>query len=178
MSEKELPHKVDAYRFADNEIALQGTLKVRDMQRLAGYLADDTGNINVNITFGRDEQKIRFMRGEFEAHVTLQCQRCLEPFEYPILGRILLGMVESEEEVNHLPKGYDSVFIKEGMLIIPEVIEDELIVSLPLVPMHPLVDCKVKLPLEIGSEKREESEKENPFKVIELLRSKRNSNED
>ncbi len=177
MSEKELPHKVDAYRFADNEIALQGTLKIRDMQRLVGYLATDAGDVKVDLAFGVDEQKIRFMRGKFEAHVTLKCQRCLEPFEYPITGRFMLGMVESEEEVDHLPKGYDSVLIREGMLIIPDVIEDELIVSLPLVPMHALVDCKVKLPLEINSEQHEESEKENPFKVIELLRSKRNSND-
>lgn len=177
MSEKELPHKVDAYRFADNEIALQGKLKICDLQRLAGYLATDSGEVDVDVKFGVDEQKIRFMRGEIKAHVTLQCQRCLEPFEYPIAGRISVGLVQSEEEVGHLPKGYDSVLVKEGMIIIPDVIEDELIVSLPLVPMHASIDCKVKLPLEIDSEKREESMKENPFKVIELLRSKRNSND-
>jgi uncharacterized protein len=101
----------------------------------------------------------------------------MEPFEYPIQGKILSGLVESEEEVDHLPKGYDSVLVHESMLIVPDMIEDELIVSLPLVPMHTSNDCKVKLPLNIDTEKQKESEQENPFKVIELLRSKRNSND-
>jgi uncharacterized protein len=140
-------------------------------------LAETSGKVFVNIKFGVDEQKIHFMRGEFTTRVTLQCQRCMEPFEYPISGKFLSGMVESEEEVDHLPKGYDSVLVKEGMLIISEVIEDELIISLPIVPMHESIDCKIQLPLDIDSKNQNDSEKENPFKVIELLRSKRNSND-
>jgi uncharacterized metal-binding protein YceD (DUF177 family) len=57
-------------------------------------------------------------------------------------------------------------------LFIPDVIEDELIVGLPIVPMHDLKDCKVVLPL-IAKSEAISIEKENPFKVIELLREKR-----
>lgn len=171
-----LPHKVDAFRFADNEIHLQGALLIKDMERLSPSLCSTVGEVEIDIGFGVDEQGIRFMRGHYDTHLMLQCQRCMESFEYKVSGNIMSGIVNTEEEADQLPKGYDSVIAKEGMLVIQDVIEDEIIISLPIVPMHNSIDCKIILPLVIDSAQIKESEKENPFKVIEFLRSKRNSN--
>ena len=171
-----LPHKVDPVRFADNGTSLTGKLLVKDMSRLCTSLSNTEGEVTANVIFGVDEQGIRFVRGSFTAALLLQCQRCMKPFDYTISGDFSLGIVQSEEEADELPKGYDPLVVKEDLLAVQDIIEDELIVSLPIVPMHNEKDCKIKLPFAIDSEETSELSRENPFKVIELLRHKRNLN--
>ena len=170
LKENTLPIQVDPFRFADNAICLQGTMYIKDLQRLASGLYANDGEIKANIEFGVDRQGIHFLRGQITACLTLQCQRCLEPFGYEIESRFLSGVVRSEEEANQLPKGYDQLIVKEDRLVIQDVVEDELIVNLPIVPMHQVNDCKLKLPLEIETNEPVEVGKENPFKVIEFLK--------
>lgn len=172
MSKENIPHQVDPFRFAANAIRLQGYLPVEDMRRLSSSLSKNTGEVEVNVEFGIDEQGIRFMRGDFSTQLVLQCQRCMKDFLHNITGNFLTGFAHTEEEAKELPKRYDPIVVKE--LVIADVIEDELILGLSI-PMHPPDECEAKLPLEINSEQKETISKENPFKVIELLR-KRNSN--
>lgn len=172
-----LPQRVDAIRFADTAIELQGMMPIHALERLVTTLSGQGGEVHADIHFGKDEQGIRFMRCDYETKVQLQCQRCMEPFEQDMSGQLVLGIVKSEEEANLLPKTYEPVFVKEdGTLSLHEAIEDELILGIPIVPMHKTKECKVKLPHATESNTAAETEKENPFKVIEFLRSKRNSN--
>ncbi len=170
MSKETLPLKVDPFRFADNGTCLQGRLPIKNMKRLMESLTFDQGEVDIDIQFGVDEQEIRYIRGHLKTQLILQCQRCMEPFKYEIIDDFLLGIVQTEEEADELPERYDPLVIKEMDLFIQDVIEDELIVSLPIVPMHPPKDCKVRLPL--VAESTGISDKENPFKVIELLRKR------
>jgi uncharacterized protein len=172
--ENPLPQKVDPFRFAENEISLEGVISIKDMARLSPSLGSDAGQVEVRVAFGVDEQGTRFMRGDYNAHLVLQCQRCMETFEDEVSGNLLLGIVTTEEAIDELPKNYDAIVIKDGSLTIQDVVEDELILSLPIVPMHSTINCKIILPLAMESAEIAETEQENPFKVIELLRVKRN----
>jgi len=176
MSHNNLPFKVDPFRFADHAISLQGKMLVKDMHRLRSGLSHDAGEVEVHLQFGVDEQGIRFLQGDYEVALVLECQRCLGMLHYLAKGQFLLGIVEGDEEAAKLPESYDPVIAKGGILVLQDVIEDELIVSLPLVPMHASSECRVKFPLSIDSqEELDEKKADNPFKVIESLRSKRDS---
>ncbi len=170
LKENTLPVQVDAFRFAENTARLEGALFIKDMQRLAPSLYTSDGETQVQMEFGVDKQGIHFLRGQFSACVTLQCQRCLESLSFEVAGNFLSGIVRTEEEADQLPKGYDPLIAKEGMLTLQDIFEDELIVSLPIVPMHSMEDCKVTLPLKIETDEKVEASKENPFKVIEFLK--------
>jgi uncharacterized protein len=171
MHKENLPQKVDPFRFADNKLTLQGSLSLKDMHRLSASLTSDEGEVDVSLAFGVDEQKIRFVRGHVTTHLVLQCQRCMEPFNHEINHDVVLGFIHSEDDIEALPESYDPVVVKDNEFFIADLIEEELLVSLPIVPMHPADDCKVKLPFAGSSSIT--VEKENPFKVIESLRSKR-----
>lgn len=173
MSKDCLPTQVDPIRFADNAAKLQGTFPLKTMQRLSTSLAADQGDVAVGMSFGTDDQGVRFLKGDVEATLTLQCQRCLEPFLHQIISNFSYGLVSTEKKVSLLPSGYDPLLIKEDILDISGIVEEELIVNLPLVPMHDTKDCKVKLPIVMVDETEvTTAEKENPFKVIELLKIK------
>jgi uncharacterized protein len=173
MSEENIPQKVDPFRFADNALRFKGILSVKNMRRLCESLYQETGDVRVNIEFGKDEQGVPFLKGELSSVLTLQCQRCMEPLPYEMIHKMVLGIAHTEEEAETLPKGYDPIVANDDILIIQDMVEDELIVSLPVVPMHNPKDCKVTLPLILESEPVAQTEKENPFKVIEILRVKR-----
>ncbi len=174
MHKDNLPLKVDPFRFADNSLSLSGMLLIKDMPRLCSSLSSDEGDVNVDLTFGVDEEGLRYLKGHMTTCLMLECQRCLESFRYEIIGDFMLGIVRTEKEADRLPERYDPLLVPDLSLVISEMVEDELIVSLPIVPMHEVNHCKATQSFEVSSSDAI-VEKENPFKVIESLRSKRSS---
>ncbi len=174
MHKDNLPSKIDPFRFADQSLSLEGKLPLKGMTRLCPSLSSDEGEVAVNLQFGVDEEDIRCVKGHMETGLMLQCQRCLESFKYAIIGDFMLAMVRTEEEANKLPDRYDALLVPDQSLILSEMVEDELIVGLPIVAMHDIKDCKAKQVVESYSDEAS-LEKVSPFKVIEFLREKRSN---
>lgn len=172
MSEKLLPEHLDPFRYAEQGLSLDGILKITDMQRLAVNLADHSATVSVNLQFGIDEQKITFLNGNLKTRLTLQCQRCMEPLVYEIMSDFSLGVVSTLDEANVLPEHYEPAMAAEGSLALKDLIEDEILLNLPIIPRHEPEDCKVKLPLaDSGWEEKDKGV--NPFQVLESLKEKR-----
>jgi len=175
MSEENLPLTIDPFRFADNAICLQGSFFLENMKRLVPSLGQKEGRVQVMLQFGVDEQGTRFLSGELSTELPLICQRCLGSFAFPVQERFLAGIVHTDEEAEKLSKRYDPLIVKDGILQLREVVEDELIIGLPIVPVHTSEDqCKVKMPYVLDL--KPEDDKDNPFKVIEVLRTKNPNN--
>lgn len=174
MSKDILPLKIDPFRFAEQSLSLEGYLPINKMDRLAPNLYDQEGELSAEMDFARDEQGTPYVRGQLKVSLNLQCQRCMEPFKYEIITGFMFGFVSSEDEIEELPRCYDPIVVEEGVVKIGEILEEELLVSLPIVPVHNVSECKVTLPFEFQSkEDPQDTKQENPFKVVELLRSKR-----
>lgn len=172
MSEKIIPEHIDPFRYADQSLGLSGTVKIADMQRLSASVNSLDDVVAVDLSFGVDEQDVTFLKGHLETKLTLQCQRCMEPFIYEIMSDFVLGIVNTLDEANALPEQYEPALAKEGSLALRELIEDEIILNLPIIPRHEPEDCKVKLPL--ADSGWEQGKGENPFHVLESLKRKQN----
>ena len=168
--EKLIPEHIDPYRFAEQGLKLDGTVKIADMQRLSANLDASHDTVAVKVQFGVDEQKTTYLKGHIEAKLTLQCQRCMEPFVYGIMSDFALGIVNTLDEANALPEHYEPALAKEGFLALRELIEDELILNLPIIPRHEPDECKIKLPLTDSGWEQEKGE--NPFHVLVSLKEK------
>jgi uncharacterized protein len=173
MSKEYLPTAVDAYRFAENGVHLHGTMSVQAMSRLVPTMISPDGDVEVDVQFGIDE-KIRFIKGWVKAHLNVQCQRCLELFAFEIISDFVFVIVRTDADAKKLPQRFDPVMIKNDSLNISDMVEEELIINLPLVPMHAEADCKVKLPIVVMEDPQGATlaKKANPFKVIESLKIK------
>jgi len=152
---------------------MQGHLPLSGMTRIAQSLLSTEGLVEVDLHFGRDEEKIRYVKGHLETTLVLQCQRCMEPYNYAIIADFASGIVGSVKDADRLPKRYDPIMSEDGNLNLSEMVEDELIISLPIVPLHKQNECKVRIKQDFSSKEIKEVPKDNPFKVIELLRSQR-----
>jgi len=169
MSEKFIPEHIDPFRYAEQTLALDGYVKVADMERLRANLSGVDEKVAVSLQFGRDEQGLAFIKGHIKANLLLQCQRCMEPYNYEIISDFVVGIVTTLDEANALPEHYEPALTKEGHLALRELIEDELILNLPIIPRHEPEQCKVKLPIaESGFTSDEEG---NPFNVLKTLKN-------
>ena len=99
---------------------LDGKLKVAHMQRLSSYLAGTGEDADVNLQFGVDEQGTTYLNGHLETRLMLQCQRCMEPYNYEIMSDFVLGIVSTLDEANELPEHYEPALAKEGSLALIE----------------------------------------------------------
>ncbi len=168
MTERYIPEHVDPYRFAEQSLQLHGLVKLASMPRLAATLASSEGTVTADLSFGKDEQGLTYLKGKVDAKLTLQCQRCMEHYIYEIIPDFALGIVTTLEEANALPSHYEPVLTKEGALALRELIEDELILNLPIIPKHANeAECKIQLP------KAETDQRENPFQVLEALKERK-----
>ncbi len=177
MSHEIIPERINPFRFAEARASMHGVLLIKDMQRLRSSLAEDSGQVDVKIQFGTDEEGVCYLQGHIQTELVLQCQRCMKPFSYAIIGDFLSGVVQGDVEAKQLSEVYDPVFVEDNMLSIQDIVEDELIISVPIVPMHDPKECEVQLPKVVANKALEGDEDNNPFKVIEILRSKNRNKE-
>ena len=152
--------------------SFQGSVPLASMPRLKGSLCSTDGAVTFDIEFGRDELGVANVRVKADAGLPLMCQRSLEPFVLPVKVDATLGLIVSESEEAGLPPGYEPLLLEgDGKLHIADVIEDELILALPVVPLKPGVE-----PVEqswTAEEIEEEPPKENPFAVLQQMKAKK-----
>ena len=179
MFDERLPVHIDPLRMAETRRLLQGHVALAEMKRLVESLQDNDGDARVSIEFGVDAEGIRFMRGRIQADVQLVCQRCLETMRYPIDSEFALGLVRNTTEAEELPSHYEPLVLDGKPLFLRDVIEDELLLALPIVPRHPPAECSVKLDeaeAQAETERQDTGPEEkgtNPFSVLADMKTDR-----
>jgi len=165
---KPLPKQGDPRKFAQQGISLDGFVPVAELPRLAESLQETTGKIQVDLVFGISVEKKKIVTGQASAELTLVCQRCLENVKVPVKSDISLGIVWDEEGAEALPEYLDPWITGEGIADLYDMIEVELLLSLPKVAYHEELCVDRQL---FTSGKPVEVKKPNPFQVLEQLKS-------
>ena len=96
------------------------------------------------------------------------CQRRLESFDWPVVLDARLGLIRKEEDEAGLPPGYEPLLVLETDIRPADVIEDELILALPLVPLSPGNDSEEEVV--VWSSEMAKPEKPNPFAALSALK--------
>jgi uncharacterized protein len=150
------PTRLDVGAFARAGATLEGTVPLADLPRLlASTSAPSDTPPGEAVWQARglwrqplgDQPQLRL---QLQAHacVWLTCQRCLQPAAHELSVARTLRFVPTEEEAARLDEAEE----EEDVLALPralnlhELIEDELILALPLVPRHE--QCPEPLPWE------------------------------
>jgi uncharacterized protein len=123
----------------------EGTLPLASLPRLGGMLRDvgsDLGEARFSLGFDRDALQVPYVQLQVEAALPLECQRSLQRFLHPVRVVQRLGLIRNEAEEAGLPEGYEPLLVPaDGMLRPAELVEDELILAVPVVPVMPGTDA-------------------------------------
>lgn len=163
-----LPELVDAWRMVASGRVFEGRLPLSTMTRLRDSLASTEGEVAYALTFGKDTFGIGYVDMRVNTRLPLTCQRSLEGFEFPVDIDQRLGLIASERDEAALPEGYEPVLLEGSAdLSLAALIEDELILALPVVPLKPGMDEIEPQTWSTGAADEEEQEeietKKNPF---------------
>jgi uncharacterized protein len=173
MSNTPLPKQVDVRKFIAADTTVTAREPLASFKRLCAMLEGDAGNVEVSLHFFVDTQGLRRIDGDVHTEVKVICQRCLQPLPVPIDSQFAVAAVWSDEEASHLPRSVDPYIVGDEPQDIRDLIEDELIISLPYVSYHEPGTCEPPAGFKnTESEPEAPAEtKENPFKVLEQLKS-------
>lgn len=169
LSQKQFPRLGDPRKFAQQGVTLEGFVAVSDLPRLASALEAADGEIAVRLQFAINEEGKRAVTGHAVGKLPLKCQRCLEAVYQEVESNISLGIVWDEEAAKSLPAYLDPWIAGEGAADFYEMIEEEVLLSLPIVAYHD--ELCVDRSLFSSGKPVEVKETKNPFKVLEQLKS-------
>lgn len=172
------PRRFDVRSFSESSARLAGTTALVDMARLSqechpqggsvapvqwevlGEMRPDSG--------GKPSVWLNLMAS---VHLPVACQRCLGPVEVPLSVHRWFRFVDDEATA----EVQDEISEEDVLALEPRpdllgLIEDELLMELPLVPMHPL--CPQPLSGSIAEAPPEEDglARPNPFAALAKLR--------
>jgi len=170
MSDHLIPKNIDPFKYADQNKVLQGDIAVHMLPRLADIVCSTEGEVEVRLEFDRGEQRLRVIKGELRAVLELTCERCLEPVKKEVVSNFQLGIVISDEQAKNLPGYYEPLLVELDSMPVYDVVEEELILSLPMFAYHG--DCSAEQ-IQASQEFEEAPEKENPFSVLSGLKLKK-----
>lgn len=160
-----LPAVLDVWRMVSARRFFESTLPLSAFKRLRDSLEDAEGECRFTLEFGRNAMNQAFVEVRAEAELPLQCQRTLERYLQPVRVMQQLGLITSEAQESALPEGMEPLLVPEsGELHAIDLVEDELILALPVVPINP----ESSLPDSVWPEEAEE--KQNPFTVLSALK--------
>ncbi|RYU63178.1 metal-binding protein [Methylolobus aquaticus] len=133
---KGLPDIIDPVDFAEKGRVVSGAIPLGAMERLRDQMVATSGEVRFRLEFGK-EGVVVGARGRVEAEVVLQCQSCLGDLAYAIDREVALGFVGSIEQADRLPEPFEPVILDEPRVLrVAEIVEDEILLSIPQVPRH------------------------------------------
>lgn len=113
---------------------------VGDFERLAQEFIRPEAVLHYRICGERDARGRPRLRSRVTGHVEVVCQRCLQPLALTVESDRLLYLAQSEEEAERLEIVLADetleVVVAGRSLDLAGLVEDEVLLSLPLVPMH------------------------------------------
>jgi uncharacterized protein len=144
-----------------------GVIPLAEMPRLLSLTLPQEGEVDVAFTFGHNVLNHALIKGQYATDIQVECQRCLEPMSFRIEQQFELLIDAKDEDIESFQT--DSVYTSDGYLDVFEVIEDELILALPLILMHEDTSCNTYWRPEPVEEAPVEK-KDNPFAVLKTLK--------
>lgn len=97
------------------------------------------------------------------------CQRCLDEVQVDLQAEFSLQIVYSEEQAQQIASNYEPWLVVDKMANLCEVLEDEILLALPVVNYHPVGACTGDAFVDT-LDSDEGSVGDNPFSILNQLK--------
>jgi uncharacterized protein len=174
------PLHLDVEAFARSEAVLEGRWPLSQLERLCASAAPDEPVHPDDVLAWEIEGELRSARGKdpeiwlrlrAQAEVSMTCQRCLKPVRVPLNVAQSIRFVAGEKAAEALDfECEEDVLALTRSLNTQALLEDELLLTLPLVPRHE----RCPEPLIVGESAPLEEDCPNPFAALAGLKAGQN----
>jgi uncharacterized protein len=183
---------IDPWRACRRELVFNGEVLLSEMRRLTaamdapervarqgGSATEDSAiaeAASYELQFARDREGRCVVTGRVRATLRLRCQRCLGEVEVPVDARIDLALIRRDEDALDLPEHLDPWLVTDEGLAPLDVVEDELLLAVPVIARHPLGTCApdtvegTEAAASVGGEEAESDMRRRPFEILAALK--------
>lgn len=172
------PRQLDAEAFARDAAVLAGELPLHDCQRLASELHGPPGDALVRWQAAGEHRSAAdgilrpALRLQARADVVLACQRCLEAL--PVSLEVDRHFVFVPDEA--MAEALDDESEDDVLALVPapdllQLLEDELLMALPLVPRHDVCPVAVRMSAADAGFEAAMQERAHPFAGLAGLKT-------
>lgn len=165
----ELPEQIDPLRLAKNDAKLKGCYDISRLTRLHDRLCEIRGQVEFNWFFHINDQHRAVIQGHIQASLPMICQRCLKPVDYPVHTETALMVLREGESEDIVPDGFEPLILEQMPVSLLSLVEDELILALPIIAKHEQCPVNEHVLAEEDSPAPEEK-RPNPFAVLATLK--------
>jgi uncharacterized protein len=175
-----LPNRLDPWRAVHQGLAYAGEADLKDLPRLAEAVLGAAGPARYRLRFGRDVQGQTVAEGQAGMAVRLTCQRCLGEVVVTLEAPIALALVRADGAADALglepgpavAGPLEALPLGEGSIHPLDLIEDELLLALPLVPLHAPGECQAVAAPDLPDlvAPQDQGGRPNPFAVLATLK--------
>jgi len=163
-----LPATFDPLRLADEGRRLAGSLPIKGFARLAQAGVRPRGAVEIDLQFRRTGQGARMLEAQMATELWLTCQRCLEELRLPLTLTPTFYFARAESEAESIPEESELVVVDQP-LVLADFVEDELLLALPMIPMHAEAECRAR---GFRDGRDADSARKNPFAMLANLKNK------
>ncbi len=164
----------DGFGLVRSEGVVQGETPIARFERFTGGLPAQMDNAMVSwrLRGETDSAGRRWLHIAIEASPVLMCQRCMQPFAYPVQTENTLQVMKSDAELEALEAReedqdeFTERVVGSQRMDILGLVEDELILALPYVPKH---DVCPSLPEALADSDSDDA-RPSPFAVLGKLK--------
>lgn len=164
----DLSQSINPLRLAKSKERIEDSLQIDSFERLKGVLLENEGELKYSLSFDFDESGTCVIECIIDTQLMFECQRCFKPVKIDIHSDSLLAVANDKDEFEALAKEYEPLQLDEESISVPELIEDELLLAIPVSPLHAENECSAKAVLD----KINADAKPQPFAALAALKKK------
>lgn len=179
MSANTFPAQIEPFKRAEQGFSWSGSVPLSRFTRIAQEVVPpiDALTVQVQCRMYQNERGVACIEAELRTSVALTCQRCLEPVQHDVDTAVDLALLSDLKYADRLGEDTDFVVLNEEQLAhgiddeqvidLLALLEDEMLLSLPLAPRHD--DCELKVAT-VALDDDQPKRTDNPFGILASLK--------
>ncbi|WP_044407771.1 YceD family protein [Thiomicrospira microaerophila] len=169
---EKIPELIDPVHCAEHNRRFRGRVKQSDLKRLRKQLVSAEEWVEVDLVFRRHPKlKTPLFELSVKTPLCLECQRTLAPFVYPVDSTVTGVYLSSLALSDDLDDGVEFYELPEGNISTYELVEDELLLAIPMIPRKDEEFLTWQAGELAPSSVEDAVEKPNPFAKLQQLRT-------
>ncbi|WP_295406388.1 YceD family protein [uncultured Thiocystis sp.] len=137
---EDIPISLDPWRAVKKGLSFAGEVALSQFPRLAKILIgcenDPHARAVCDLRFERGRDGHALVVGRIRSCLRVPCQRCLGEVEIDVDVLLRLALIRTDQMACELPEDLDPLLVADEQMDLMAVIEDELLLAIPMFPRH------------------------------------------
>ena len=147
---------------------LSGKVFLKSMPRLSEYTEIHDELAIYKLEFLKCDNGVTQIMGDISTSLITLCQRCLTNFTINIKIPVSIGIIKNKEDIALLKDDLEPFLAEDNTVSLQQLIEEEILLSLPISPLHSVDVCPV-----VQTNQKYKSKRDNPFAVLKSIKDRR-----